>query len=149
MDRILVNTGDMENLFIRTFRVRDSKRVIELWKDIFSNDPRWNEPSGIITRKLRRQRDLFLVGLLDNKIVATVLGGYDGFRGWIYHLAVDPVYRKQGIGQTMMAAIEDRIRSQGAVKINLQVRTNNTEVIRFYEALGYRSETHRSLGKLL
>ena len=139
----------MKSLIIRKFQSRDSKRVIKLWKDIFPNDPPWNEPSGIIARKLRRQRDLFLVGVIDRVVVATVLGGYDGFRGWIYHLAVDPHYRKRGIGKMMISAIEKRIRNQGAVKINLQVRASNTDVIRFYRELGYRSETHSSLGKLL
>ena len=118
-----------------------------LWNLVFPDDPSWNEPHRIIANKLRKQRELFLVGLMDARVIATVIGGYDGFRGWIYHLAVHPEFRNHGFGRRMMERIESLIAAQGAVKINLQIRSSNLNVIRFYERLGYRAEDHQSMGK--
>ena len=121
--------------------------MVALWGLVFQDDPSWNEPRRIIANKLRKQRELFLVGLIDGRVIATVLGGYDGFRGWIYHLAVHPEFRNHGFGRRMMERIEALITTQGAVKINLQIRSSNTDVIHFYERLGYTSEDHQSMGK--
>jgi len=120
-----------------------------LWNIVFPGDPPWNNPAQVIKRKLHRQRDLFLVGIVDSAVIATVLGGYDGFRGWIYHLAVHPDYRKRGFGHRLMEEIEKVIFEAGAIKINLQIRAHNSEVIRFYEGVGYRTENHISMGKHL
>jgi ribosomal protein S18 acetylase RimI-like enzyme len=138
-----------ENILIRRFLLEDSHAVHLLWSNSFPNDPPWNEPNDIIMRKAQWQRDLFLVGEREGRIVATVLGGYDGFRGWIYHLAVDAEWRNKGIGRQMMEAIESRLKDLGCPKINLQVRSNNQEVVEFYKHIGYDIEDHTSMGKLL
>jgi hypothetical protein len=77
------------NLVIREFEEKDHSAVIKIWQNLFRNDPPWNDPASIIKRKLAFQPELFLVGEENRKVVATVLGGYDGFRGWVYHLAVE------------------------------------------------------------
>ena len=136
-----------DTLSVRKFYVRDRRQVIALWDIVFPGDPPWNEPARIIERKTPRQRDLFLVGLTDEKVIATVLAGYDGFRGWIYHLAVHPDFRRMGIGRRMMAEAESRLTALGCVKVNLQVRAGNSKVIRFYEKIGYKTEDHTSMGK--
>ena len=94
-------------------------------------------------------RDLFLVGEFRDRVVATVLAGFDGFRGWVYHLAVAPEHRRQGFGRAMMQEVEARLRLLGCPKLNLQVRTTNAEVIEFYRRIGYQVEDRVSLGKRL
>jgi ribosomal protein S18 acetylase RimI-like enzyme len=87
------------------------------------------------------------VGEVGDRIVATVLGGYDGFRAWVYHLAVTPKERRKGYGRAMMRAIEQKLGDLGAPKINLQVRSSNTDVVEFYRHLDYKIEDHTSMGK--
>lgn len=93
--------------------------------------------------------DLFLVGELDGKIVASVMGGYEGHRGWINYLAVHPDYRRKGFGKEIMLEVEERIRKKGCPKINLQVRASNQDVIAFYQAIGFADDEVIGLGKRL
>ena len=138
-----------DQLQIRPFRDEDLSGVVELWEAVFPNEPTRNDPRAIVARKLRIQRDLFLVGHLDGRLVATVMAGFDGFRGWIYHLAVAPELRQRGFGRQIMEVAEDKLRDLGCPKINLQVRASNTAVIEFYEKLGYGIEERASMGKQL
>ncbi len=87
--------------------------------------------------------------MVDNKVVAAVMAGYEGHRGWINYLAVDPSCQKKGYGRLMMDAAEARLRKLGCPKINLQIRTSNTHVIDFYKALGYTVDDVVSMGKRL
>jgi ribosomal protein S18 acetylase RimI-like enzyme len=137
------------HLKIRKFTKNDKPKVIKLWRLVFKNDPPWNEPNAIIERKLAIQRNLFLVGEVNGKIIATVLGGYDGFRGWVYHLAILPSHQRKGIGKVLMLELEKKLKNLGCPKINLQVRSSNSEVIQFYKKIGYSQEDHVSMGKLL
>ena len=120
---------------IRLFDLRDEASVVRLWEDC-GLVVAWNDPHQDIRRKLEVQPDMFWVGCLANRIVATVMAGYDGHRGWINYLAVDPKQRRQGIGRMMMEAAEERLRAIGCPKINLQVRRSNVQVMAFYEHLG-------------
>ena len=137
------------DLIIREFEVKDHSAVIKIWQSLFRNDPPWNNPASIIKRKQAFQSELFLVGEENRIVVATVLGGYDGFRGWVYHLAVEPDKRRVGIARQMMDAIEKKLKDLGCIKINLQIRVTNLDVVAFYEAIGYSKENHISMGKLL
>ena len=76
-----------------------------------------------------------------------VVGGFDGVRGWVYHLAVHPEHRRQGIGRLLMQAVEQALEQLGSPKVNLQVRTGNASVIAFYRSIGYALEERTSLGK--
>ncbi len=136
------------NTQIRPYLLGDEKYVIELWGKCELTKP-WNNPKQDIERKLKINPELFLVGLLENKVVATVMGGYDGHRGWIHYLAVDPEFQRRGLGRQMMEAIEDKILDMGCPKINLQVRTENTGVIEFYNNIGFKVEDRVSMGKRL
>ena len=100
-------------------------------------------------RKLRVQRELFLVGEFQGDIVGTVIAGFDGYRGWVYHLAVHPRCRRRGFGRDLMGEAEARLKALGCPKLNLQVRSSNAEAIVFYERLGYSIEDRASLGKVL
>jgi ribosomal protein S18 acetylase RimI-like enzyme len=83
------------------------------------------------------------------RVVATVMAGYDGHRGWINYLAVDPDHRGEGHGRTMMEAAETRLPALGCPKANLQVRTDNPDAVAFYELLGYSVDPVVSMGRRL
>jgi ribosomal protein S18 acetylase RimI-like enzyme len=120
-----------------------------LWREAFPNDPSWSTPEIAIPAKLAVQPDLFLVATHQGKVVGTIIAGYDGHRGWLYAVAVLNGYRRRGIGSALMHEAERRLRAMGCRKINLQVRTSNASVIRFYERLGYEIEERVSMGKKL
>jgi ribosomal protein S18 acetylase RimI-like enzyme len=140
---------DGKRLLIRLFVEDDIPEVTSLWRRVFPDDPPWNAPTEIIRHKREVQSDLFWVGVSESRIVATVMAGYDGNRGWIYHLAVAPDLGRHGFRKAMMAEAEARLRSLGCPKVNLQIRSSNFEVVRFYQALGYAIEERVSMGKRL
>lgn len=133
---------------IREYREADQDAVLSLWEECGLVKPQ-NDPAKDIARKLKVDPDLFLVGLIENEVVATVMGGYEGHRGWINYLAVKPSRQHNACGQEIMREIERRIEEKGCPKINLQVRSTNTEVVSFYEAIGYKVDEVVSLGKRL
>ncbi len=135
-------------LQIRPYRLVDQLEVIRLWEACSLVVPQ-NDPAADIACKLQVQPELFLVGVMQAAIVATVMVGYDGHRGWINYLAVAPELRRCGIGRSMMAAAERELRKLGCPKINLQVRKTNVDVIAFYRRLGYSVDEVVGLGKRL
>jgi ribosomal protein S18 acetylase RimI-like enzyme len=135
-------------LTIREFQPQDEEAVIALWERCGLVRP-WNDPRKDISRKLKVRPDLFLVGITDGKVVATVMAGYDGHRGWINYLSVAPEERRRGYGRTMMREAEDRLRGAGCPKINLQIRRTNADVIAFYASLGYVQDEVVSMGRRL
>ena len=134
---------------IRPYSEADKTAVIALWREIFPDAPPWNDPEADIHRKLRVQRELFLVATLRSELVGTAMAGYDGHRGWVYYVAVSPRHRRKGIGRNLMSTLEGRLTQMGCSKVNLQVRGSNREVVRFYQRLGYQVEDRISMGKPL
>ena len=133
---------------LRPYLDSDHDDIIALWADCGLVVPQ-NNPSKDITRKLKTGRDLFLVGESEVGIVGSVMGGYDGHRGWINYLAVSPSAQGLGYGRVLMESIEALLREKGCPKINLQVRNTNTKVIEFYKAIGFLDDNVVSLGKRL
>ncbi len=133
---------------IRGFEPTDTAKVIALWQRCDLTRP-WNDPAEDIARKLTIADDLFLVGIVDDVIVATVMAGYDGHRGWINYLAVHPDHQRRGSGRELMAEAERRLRARGCPKINLQVRASNAEALAFYNRLGFATDDVISMGKRL
>lgn len=133
-------------LTVRSFHERDRAAVIELWQRCDLTRP-WNDPSLDIDRKVAVDPPGLLVGVDGETIVATVMAGYDGHRGWVNYLGVDPDRRGQGHATTMMRAAEALLIERGCPKINLQVRTSNTAAVEFYEAIGYSLDGVVSLGR--
>jgi len=133
---------------IRPYRTSDEASVIALWDSCDLLRP-WNDPKKGIQRKLGVQAEWFLVGLEDEQIVATVMAGYEGHRGWVNYLAVAPGQRRQGRGRAIMAAAEELLEAAGCPKLNLQIRGTNTSAIHFYRRLGYELDDVVSLGKRL
>ena len=133
---------------IRVFHSQDSDAVVALWEQCGLVVP-WNDARQDIERKLGIQPELFLVGTVDKRIIATAMGGYDGHRGWLNYLAVSPDYRNNGYGSAMVDAVEKKIALLGCPKVNLQVRTGNKKVVAFYARLGYQVDDVIGLGKRL
>ena len=133
---------------IRAFAQGDEEQVVTLWRNSGLVVP-WNDLHLDISRKLAKDPELFLVGTEENDLVATVMGGYDGHRGWINYLAVADHCRGRHYGRQMMAAVEALLRQQGYPKINLQVRSTNDAVIGFYRAIGYLQDDVVGMGKRL
>jgi ribosomal protein S18 acetylase RimI-like enzyme len=90
-----------------------------------------------IYKKLMRDPDLFLVAELDGRMVGTVIGGFDGRRGLIYHLAVQASVREGGIGARLMDEVEKRMKEKGCIRSYLLVTKENEEAIRFYKKHGW------------
>lgn len=135
-------------LTTRPFCSDDEPAVIELWTRCGLVKPQ-NDPRKDIQRKSKVRPDLFLVGVLDGQIVASVMIGYEGHRGWINYLAVSPDHQKRGFGRHMMAEAERLLRAEGCPKINLQVRTSNSAVLAFYRAIGFLPDDVVSFGRRL
>ena len=133
---------------IRVYDTKDQEEVISLWRGCGLVAPQ-NDPIKDIERKLKVNPELFLVGVDDGHLIATVMAGYEGHRGWINYLAVEPKCQGKGHGRKIMKAVEQLLRQRGCPKINLQVRSKNTAVIDFYTAIGYGDDEVISLGKRL
>ena len=133
---------------IRAFQPEDEKAVIALWQACDLVRP-WNDPHKDIARKLRVRPDLFLVGVVDGRIVASVMAGYEGHRGWLNYLAVAPEFQRRGLARAIVTEAERLLREAGCPKINLQVRTSNQGVIEFYRRVGYSVDDVVSMGKRL
>ncbi len=138
----------MTELQLGSYDESDQAAVVDLWRACGLAMP-WNDPVKDINRKRRVQGDMFLVGLLDNHLVAAVMVGYEGHRGWINYLAIDPGYRKSGFGRLLMEEAETQLRALGCPKINLQIRSSNADVIEFYKRIGYSIDDVVSMGKRL
>ena len=134
---------------IRTFQESDEQAVIVLWKSVFNYDAPHNDPATVIRRKLDLQRELFFVAVVDGKLAGTVMAGYDGHRGWIYSLAVEPALRLGGIGTALVRRAEQALRELGCLKINLQLVASNAQTIAFYTKLGYSVEERISMSKII
>ncbi|MGF6568261.1 ribosomal protein S18 acetylase RimI-like enzyme [Paraburkholderia sp. GAS333] len=140
-------------LSIRRFDASDTDAVIALWQQAFPEyrdltRPQRN-PHLSIANKLATQPELFFVAVFDERIVGTVMGGYDGHRGWMYSLAVDESLRRHGIGTRLIAHVEKTLTGLGCPKLNLQILSAKTDLMAFYESLGYRADPVVSLGKRL
>ncbi|MDR6419913.1 ribosomal protein S18 acetylase RimI-like enzyme [Paraburkholderia phenoliruptrix] len=148
-----MSTSAAVSVSIRRFDARDTDAVMALWQAAFpeyrdATKPQRN-PRLSIANKLATQPELFFVAVLDERVVGSVMGGYDGHRGWLYSLAVDASLRRHGIGSRLVAHVEAALTALGCPKLNLQVLSAKSEVRAFYEALGYRADAVVSLGKRL
>lgn len=133
---------------IRVFSKNDRLAVIKLWEECGLTRP-WNDPAKDIDRKLSVQPELFLVGELDGRVIASAMAGYDGHRGSVYYLAVLPEHQGKGHGQTIMQKIEVLLMGIGCPKMNIVVRTSNEPVLHFYSRLGYKPDEVVCIGKRL
>ena len=142
-------TRRSERLSVRPFQHGEQEALQRLWARVFPDDPPWNAPEVMIENKLKVQPELLLVGEVEGTLVGAVIAGFDGVRGWIYHLAIAPEYRRRGFATQLVRAAEDGLRRLGCPKVNLQVRAVNHEVVAFYRSIGYEIEERVSMGRRL
>ena len=133
---------------IRPYRDEDQDQVIELWMATGLYAP-YNNPLEDIRRKIATQPELFLVGLVGDRVAATCMAGYEGHRGWINYLGVHPDHRRKGYASVIMARAEELLRKLGCPKINLQVRETNRAAVGFYTRIGFSDDRVISFGKRL
>lgn len=130
-------------------RNKHQNQVIDLWNLVFAYHAPHNDPQLVIKKKKDFKDGLFFVALKDNKVIGTIMAGYDGRRGWIYAMVVDPDYQKQGVGSSLLSHAEEKLRERGCLKVNLQIMEDNRDVEQFYRSKGYKVEKRISMGKRL
>jgi ribosomal protein S18 acetylase RimI-like enzyme len=114
----------------------DVATVAALWQACELTRP-WNDPTADIALARRGPNSAVLAGRDGDSLVATVMVGHDGHRGWVYYVAIDPAHRGKGYGREIMNAAEEWLRQRGIEKLMLLVRSDNTKVQAFYESLDY------------
>ncbi|BBK33867.1 ribosomal protein S18 acetylase RimI-like enzyme [Stella humosa] len=124
---------------VRNYEPGDFAALVALWQACGLHPSRSDTP-GSLERKLERDPDLFLVAELDGRLVASIIGSYDGRRGWINRLAVAPELRGQAIGRGLVDLVERRLAERGCDKVNLLVEPDNRQVVDYYDRLGYRTD---------
>ena len=126
----------MINMNIEKFKIEHYDEVVELWRkagiELGSSDS-----IDEVTRVLNRNPDLFLIGKVQEKIIAVVIGSFDGRRGYVHHFAVDPNYQKIGFGKTIMDALIEQFREMNIHKVHLFIEKSNRSVVEFYNNLGW------------
>jgi ribosomal protein S18 acetylase RimI-like enzyme len=135
-------------MHIRPYHHTDKDSVIALWHAC-GLIRAWNDPDKDIQRKLQVQPDMFLIGVLEGSVIASVMAGYDGHRGWLNYLAVAPEHQRCGHAANIVAEAEHLLYAAGCPKINLQIRSSNQAVIDFYRRIGYSGDDVVSMGKRL
>lgn len=137
-----------KSMRIRKYKFADRNKLIRLWQECRLINPK-NDPKKDIERKLKVRPGWLLIGEEKGIIVASVMVGYEGHRGWINYLAVKPDFQSNGFGTMIMEKAEKILKKAGCPKINLQVRKENRKVLNFYKKLGFAEDKVISLGKRL
>ncbi len=139
----------MSRVALRNFQMRDYDRVVRLWKTA-GLEIRPGDERAQIRKKLERDPELFLVAVENKSLVGTVLGSWDGRRGWIHHLAIRPTRQRTGLGTLLITEVEKRMRKKGVLKVNAIVYRTNKKSINFFKKNGYEHhEEDLFFGKLL
>lgn len=135
---------------VRPYQPDDFAGLDRLWHLCFPGDPPHNRAAVAVPAKLAMDDELLLLAVSgEQAVIGSVLAGYDGHRGWLYAVAVDPAYQRRGIGQRLVDAAIARLADLGCTKVNLQIRADNEQVVAFYAALGFAVEPRISMGKRL
>lgn len=141
-----------QSVTLRAFKPSDTQKVVVVWDKAGLLRP-WNDPLKDIQRKLDEMASAraswFWVAECEGLLVGAVMAGYDGHRGSVNYLGVDPDYQKAGIGRLFMRQIEADLLAVGCPKINLLIRSDNLGVHAFYRQLGYQKDATISLSKRL
>ena len=135
-------------LSVTPIEENDISDVIALWHRCGSTRP-WNDPASDIALARRGEHSTVLLGRHGGVLVASVMVGHDGHRGWVYYVTVDPDGRYKGFGRAIMNAAEDWLRARGILKLQLMVRKDNAKVQAFYESIGYYNQETVTFAKWL
>jgi hypothetical protein len=135
-------------LAVASIEERDVAEVIALWQRCGSART-WNDPASDIALARNGANSTILLARREGVLVASVLVGHDGHRGWVYYVTVDPDHRFKGHGRAIMTAAEDWLRARGIAKLQLMVRGDNAKVHAFYQQLGYYDQERVTFAKWL
>jgi ribosomal protein S18 acetylase RimI-like enzyme len=135
-------------LTISPIEDNDRTEVIRLWRRA-GLVREWNDPSGDIALARKERNSTILLGRHEGALIASVLVGHDGHRGWVYYVSVDPDHRSKGYGRDIMTAAENWLRARGIAKLQLMIRGDNAKVHAFYESLGYYDQKRVTFAKWL
>ncbi|MDE6412392.1 MAG: GNAT family N-acetyltransferase [Eubacterium sp.] len=127
---------------IRKMVISDYAEVYNLWlscKGMGLNDVDDSEIG--VAKFLERNPDTCFVAEADNKIIGVIMAGNDGRRGYIYHTAVHPSCRKQGIGSRLVQTALDALKQLGISKVALVVFEQNQSGNAFWEKQGFTVRT--------
>lgn len=127
----------------------DRIQVVELWQQVFGYETAHNEPNLAISKKIAINDGLFFVAVEGKEVIGTIMAGYDGHRGWLYSVAVDPKKRLSGLGRALVQHAERALADLGCMKVNLQLLATNEATAAFYKSVGYIVEPRVSMGKVL
>ncbi len=133
---------------IRCFETSDGASIVDLWETCGLISPK-NDPHKDVIRKLSVNPEWFLIGTIDDRVVASCMAGYEGHRGWINYLAVHPDFRRNGYARVLLSEAERLLQEAGCPKVNLQIRSANSAVISFYQRVGYLTDDVVCMGKRL
>lgn len=125
----------MSNFFIREFSFdQDYEQVLNLWREIETGmKVGVSDRPEEIKKKLQRDPDLFLIAEANHEVIGTVIGGFDGRRGFVYHLAVNKRFRRQKIASALLQEVENRLKAKGCRKAILLVVADNKPAMQFYK----------------
>ncbi|MCE5259130.1 MAG: GNAT family acetyltransferase [Chloroflexi bacterium] len=127
-------------MLMRPFQMSDYPAVLALWQQSGPGITlRPSDEPAEVARKLERDPDLFLVAEEDTIVIGVIMGAWDGRRGWIHHLAVQPSWRNRGVGSALLSEVEKRLKAKGCLKVNLMVLKDNIDAQRLYARLGYQA----------
>jgi ribosomal protein S18 acetylase RimI-like enzyme len=140
--------NDMRHRDVESAAPADAAAIIALWRACGLTRP-WNEPTVDFARALAGEASAILLLRDGDTVLASIMVGEDGHRGWVYYLAVAPDRRRSGLGAYMMTAAEDWLRARGVPKIQLMVREGNEDALAFYAALGLERQPVVTLGRFL
>jgi len=133
---------------IREIEAGEADAIVALWRACGLTRP-WNDPHADLKLAMVTPTSTVLAAIDGDRLTGSVMVGFDGHRGWIYYLAVDPAERRNGLGRTLMTAAEHWLGERGAPKLQLMVRETNTEALGFYAALGLEVQPVTVLGRRL
>jgi ribosomal protein S18 acetylase RimI-like enzyme len=139
--------GILEMVKIRKFRQTDKDSVITIWKDVFNPQKPHNDPELVINMKTKHNDGLFFIAEENKQLIGTIMGGFDGHRGWLYSLAVSPKYRRKGVGTLLVNKVLNELINLGCIKVNLQIYSDNRSTVEFYKKIGFLIEDRISMGK--
>ncbi|MFC8598932.1 MULTISPECIES: GNAT family acetyltransferase [unclassified Isoptericola] len=139
-------TRDLLGVAFREVADGDVEQVVALWEACGLTRP-WNDPRQDVVDARTNPTSTVLVGAAGDRVVSSVMAGYDGHRGWLYYVAVSPDVQRGGLGRATVAAAEDWLRRQGVRKVRLMVRHGNERVLGFYDGLGYTDADCVVLGR--
>ncbi len=122
--------------FVREVCRKDCSAVLDLWRHAEAI-PSCTDSLEELERLVAEDRGLFLVAEADGRLVGSIIGGWDGWRGNMYRMAVAPEYRRRGIARSLVAEVERRLRTQGARRITALIVGAEQEARAFWEAVGY------------